>query len=198
MQQLSILVVDDDQEVCEYLEAVFVQDGHHVCCVQDPTLAITEIKKEAHHVILLDLLMPKLSGIELLTKVRHLDSDIAVIMLTGYPTVESVTESISLEVSAYLSKPVSAIELRETLRRVARTKGLVHGQEEHLHQTIGRTIRRLRKARNRTLAKIAKRSGMSVSLLSQIERAECSASMSTMLKIATALEVKVSVLFGDF
>lgn len=197
MQQLKILVVDDDQEVCEYLEAFLVHEGHRVCCIQDPTQAIVEVRKEEYHVIILDLIMPQLSGLALLAKIRQIDSDIGVVMLTGYPSVDSATESISLEVGAYLTKPVSTGDLVGALNRVAMRKGLLRSREETLHETIGQTIRELRKARRKTLRQIAKRTGLSVSLLSQIERAESSASVSTLYKVATALEVKFSKLFGD-
>lgn len=198
MQQLRVLVVDDDKEVCEYLETYLVQEGYLVCCIRDPTLAVRELKQSDYHIVILDLVMPKLSGLELLDRIRYVDGDIAVIMLTGYPTLESATESIAHEVSAYVTKPVSTAELRAVLQRVLQKKKLVLRREEDLHLTIGRTIRRLRKAGKLSLRQLARRTGLSTSLLSQIERAYSSASMSTLFKVATALDVKVSDLFGDY
>jgi transcriptional regulator with XRE-family HTH domain len=75
---------------------------------------------------------------------------------------------------------------------------MVRRQEEEMHRVVGREIRRLRKAHKRTLAQMARRTGLSVSLLSQIERAECSASVATLLKVARALDVRLCDLFGDF
>ncbi len=198
MKQLNILVVDDDLEVCEFLQAFLDSEGYQVHTLIDPTQALDELREAEYHVVILDLIMPKLSGIELLDQIRNIDSDIAVIVLTGKPSVDSATESIALEVSAYITKPVSTTELRETLDRVIRKKGMVRSREEEMLLAIGRNIRRLRHGKKYTLAQMARRTHLSVSLLSQIERAESSASMATLYKVAGALDVTLSELFGDY
>jgi DNA-binding NtrC family response regulator len=180
------------------LEDFLTHDGYRVKTISDPTLALEELRKEDYHVVILDLMMPKLSGIDLLGKIRKLDDDLAVIILTGYPSLESATASIEHNISAYIKKPFSIDEFREVLQRIAKKKGLVLRREDELHMTIGRNIRELRKARNLTLKQMSRRTKLSVSLLSQIERAESSASMSSLFKIATALDVKTTDLFGDY
>ncbi len=198
MAQLSLLVVDDDKDVCEYLEDFLVHDGYKVRSINDPTLAIEELKQSEYHVVILDLMMPKLNGIDLLSQIRKVDGDVAVIILTGYPSLESATASIEHDVSAYIKKPFSIDEFREVLIRIAKKKGLVLRKEDELHITIGRNIRELRKARGLTLKQMSRRTNLSVSLLSQIERAESSASVSSLFKVATALDVKITDLFGDY
>jgi DNA-binding NtrC family response regulator len=150
------------------------------------------------HVVVLDLMMPKLNGIELLGQVRSADDDIAIIILTGYPSLESATSSIEHDVSAYIRKPFSIEEFREAIHRIAKKKGLILRREDELHATIGRSIRELRKARGLTLKQMSRRTNLSVSLLSQIERAESSASVSSLFKVATALDVRITELFGIF
>ena len=198
MAQLSLLVVDDDKDVCEYLEDFLVHDGYKVRSINDPTLAIEELKQSEYHVVILDLMMPKLNGIDLLSQIRKVDGDVAVIILTGYPSLESAKASIEHDVSAYIKKPFSIDEFREVLIRIAKKKGLVLRKEDELHITIGRNIRELRKARGLTLKQMSRRTNLSVSLLSQIERAESSASVSSLFKVATALDVKITDLFGDY
>jgi len=198
MAQLSLLVVDDDKDVCEYLEDFLVHDGYKVRSINDPTLALEELRQSEYHVVILDLMMPKLNGIDLLSQIRKVDGDVAVIILTGYPSLESATASIEHDVSAYIKKPFSIDEFREVLVRIAKKKGLVLRKEDELHLTIGRNIRELRKARGLTLKQMSRRTNLSVSLLSQIERAESSASVSSLFKIATALDVRITELFGDF
>jgi len=195
---LNILVVDDDKDVCEYLEDFLTNDGYQVTCVNDPTRAEHELRGAEYHVAILDLMMPKLSGIDLLGQIRKLDDDIAIIILTGYPSLESATASIEYDVSAYIKKPFSIDEFREVLARIAKKKGLVLRKEDELHLTIGRNIRELRKERGLTLKQMSRRTKLSVSLLSQIERAESSASVSSLFKVATALDVKITDLFGEF
>ncbi len=198
LPQLSVLVVDDDQDVCEYLQDFLTSEGFAVTVVRDPTRAVEKLKKGDFHVCVLDLMMPKLSGIDLLGQIRQVDDDVAVIILTGYPSLETATSSIEHDVSAYIRKPFSIIEFRDHLLRIAKKKGLVLRREDQLHATIGRSIRELRKARGLTLKQMSRRTKLSVSLLSQIERAESSASVSSLFKVATALDVKITELFGDF
>jgi len=198
VSQLSILVVDDDKDVCEYLEDFLTSDGYSVFCVNDPTQALDAMRDQEFHVAILDLMMPKLSGIDLLGQIRKVDDDIAIIILTGYPSLESATASIEHEVSAYIRKPFSIDEFRDAISRIAKKKGLVLRREDELHMTIGRNIRELRKARGLTLKQMSRRTKLSVSLLSQIERAESSASVSSLFKVATALDVRITELFGEF
>ena len=77
-------------------------------------------------------------------------------------------------------------------------KGLLTDPEEELHKTIGMNIRRIRKDNALTLKQLARRTGLSVSLLSQIERAESSASVSSLYKVASGLKIRITTLFGDF
>lgn len=197
MSNLSLLVVDDDKDVCQYLTDCLVQEGHEVTAVTDPEQALATLRAGAYQVVILDLMMPRLSGIELLEQIRDYDNDVAVVVLTGYPSLETAQQSIDLRVSAYLQKPCSPDDLRKALERVAKLKGLALRPEEELHRTIGRTIRELRKGQNLTLKQLSRRTKLSVSLLSQIERAEASASVSSLFKIAAALDVRLTDLFGD-
>jgi DNA-binding NtrC family response regulator len=195
---LTILVVDDDKDVCEYLQDFLTADGYSVTCVNDPTQVLDAMREKEYHVAVLDLMMPKISGIDLLGQIRKVDDDIAVIILTGYPSLETATASIEHEVSAYIRKPFNIDEFRDALARIAKKKGLVLRREDELHLTIGRNIRELRKGRGLTLKQMSRRTKLSVSLLSQIERAESSASVSSLFKVATALDVKITELFGEF
>ncbi len=196
--QLGVLVVDDDPDVCAYLADFLGHDGYRVTVVNDPTEALDVLRGGTYHVCILDLMMPKLSGLDLLGAIRKVDDDIAVIILTGHPTLETATASIEHDISAYIRKPFAVEEFRAVIERIAKKKGLVLRREDELHHTIGRTIRELRKARQLTLKQMSRRTQLSVSLLSQIERAESSASVSSLFKVATALDVRIIELFGDF
>ena len=198
MVQLKILVVDDDRDVCEYLSDFLNREGFQVTTITDPTEAIAELKRSEYHLVVLDLKMPKMTGIDLLQQIRRVDDDVAVVILTGHPSLETATASIQHDVSAYLKKPFTSEEFREVLLRIAKKKGLILRREDELHASIGRNIRDLRKQRNLTLKQMSRRTKLSVSLLSQIERAESSASVSSLFKVATALDVRLTELFGEF
>ena len=117
MPQLNILVVDDDQEVREFLKDFLEGEGYAVTLLGDPTQAVGALKENQYHVVVLDLMMPELSGMDLLSQVRQSDADVAFIILTGHPSLETATSSIELEVSAYIRKPFSPQEFREAIER---------------------------------------------------------------------------------
>ena len=196
--RISVLVVDDDQEVGECIREYLAADGYEVTVCTDPAAALRDVRVGDFHVAIVDLIMPGMDGLDLIEQIRSIDSDVALVVLTGHPSLESASASIERDVSAYLQKPIAYEDFRATMERIARRKGLVRKPENELLKSIGQTIRGLRKSRTLTLKQLARRTGLSVSLLSQIERAESSASISSLYKVASALEVPLTELFGDY
>ena len=194
---VKILIVDDDRAICDYMQTLLERDGYAVKTLGDPTTIEDEVKNGGYHLIILDLMMPKLDGIEALKKIRKIDSDVAVVIFTGYPNLETAVASMKLDAVDYIKKPFNVDEFREVLNRVMRKKGLARTPEEQLHRIIGDTIRTMRKERELTLKQMSRRTGLSISLLSQIERAESSPSISSLYKIAVALDSKIQDLFGN-
>ena len=195
---MRVLVVDDDREICDYMETFLNKDGLEVKTLSDPEEVAEEVKNGGYHMVVLDLMMPKMDGVEALQRIRKVDSDIAVVIFTGYPSLETAVQSMKLDAVDYLKKPFDPDEFREVVGRVMRKKGLLRSPVENLHRVIGETVRNLRKDANLTLKQMARRTGLSVSLLSQIERAESSASISSLYKIASALDVRIQDLFGEY
>ena len=195
---MRVLVVDDDREICDYMETFLNKDGLEVKTLSDPEEVAEEVKNGGYHMVVVDLMMPKMDGVEALQRIRKVDSDIAVVIFTGYPSLETAVQSMKLDAVDYLKKPFDPDEFREVVGRVMRKKGLLRSPEENLHRVIGETVRNLRKDANLTLKQMARRTGLSVSLLSQIERAESSASISSLYKIASALDVRIQDLFGEY
>ena len=195
---VRVLVVDDDKAICEYMETFLAKDGFEVKTLSDPSSAPEEVKTGGYHLVVLDLMMPKLDGLQVLERIRKVDNDVAVVIFTGYPSLETAVQSMKMDAVDYLKKPFNPEEFRVVVDRVMRKKGLLRSPEENLHRVIGETIRNLRKDRNLTLKQMARRTALSVSLLSQIERAESSASISSLYKIAVALDARIRDLFGDY
>ncbi len=194
---VRILIVDDDKAICDYMQTLLEKDGFIVKTVSDPLLVEDEVRAGDYHVMILDLMMPKLDGIEVLKRVRAIDSDIAVVIFTAHPNLDSAVASMKLDAVDYLKKPFNVDEFRDVLARVMKKKGLARTPEEQLHKIIGDTIRTMRKEKELTLKQMSRRTGLSISLLSQIERAESSPSISSLYKIAIALDSKIQDLFGN-
>jgi DNA-binding NtrC family response regulator len=194
---VRILIIDDDPAICEYMQTLLEKDGFVVKTLSDPTLAELEVRQGEYHVIILDLMMPKMDGIEVLRRIRGIDTDIAVIIFTAHPNLDTAVASMKLDAVDYIKKPFNVDEFREVLSRVMKKKGLARTPEEQLHRIIGDTIRTIRKDKELTLKQMSRRTGLSISLLSQIERAESSPSISSLYKIAVALDTRIQELFGD-
>jgi DNA-binding response OmpR family regulator len=196
--QIRILVVDDEQDNCDYLKLILTKEGYEVATLTDPTKTVDTLKSGEFHLVILDMMMPQMSGTEVLDAIRKIDTDVAVIVSTAYPNVETAVASLKAAASDYVRKPIEPAEFLETVRAALARKGLSKDPEADLHREIGRTIRDARKTQDLTLKQLARRTGLSVSLLSQIERAESSASISSLYKIAVSLDARIQDLFGDF
>ena len=193
---IRTLVVDDDQDSCDLIEKILKKEGYRVTTLIDGRKVEEELRKQEIHLAIVDLKMPEISGLDVLQIIRQHDSDCAVIMMTGYATLDSAVSALRGGVVDYLRKPVREDELLGAVRRALAAKGLSLLPEEELHRNIGAAIRDLRKKRTLTLKQLAKRTGLSVSLLSQIERAESSASVTSLYKIAHALKIRLPELFA--
>lgn len=196
-QQVRILVVDDEPDNAELFKALLTREGFVVNALGDPTKVVGTLKDGNYHLVILDMMMPQMSGTEVLEQIRSFDDDIAVIVATGFPTVETAVASLKAAASDYVKKPVDPPVFIDTVKRTLEKKGITRDPEAELHRAIGRYIREGRTRQNLTLKQLARRTGLSVSLLSQIERAESSASISSLYRIASALRVRMSELFAD-
>jgi DNA-binding NtrC family response regulator len=198
MQTVNILIIDDDREICEYMELLLENNGYAVQTETDARRGIERLRDEQFHVVVLDIMMPELDGMEALEEIRGFDSDIAIIIFTGYPSIETARKSIQYDASDYIKKPFDVDEFTESLDRVLREKGLQFDPEEKLLQTIGSKVNERRTDKDLTLKQMSRRTGLSVSLLSQIERAESSPSVSSLYKLARALDCRVTEFFGEY
>lgn len=195
--QIRILVVDDEQDNCDYMKLLLAKEGYEVDTCTDPTKSVELLKANDYHLVVLDMMMPQMSGTDVLEAIRKVDSDVAVVVATAYPNVDTAVASLRAQAADYVKKPFEPAQFLVAISSALAAKGLSKDPEADLHRAIGRVIREARKTQELTLKQLARRTGLSVSLLSQIERAESSASISSLYKIAIALRLKMSELFGE-
>lgn len=195
---IRILIVDDEQDLIDYLSLLLSRQGFEVAGVTDPARVVETLKAREHHLVILDMMMPGMSGTEVLELIRKFDRDIAVIVSTAYPNVDTAIASLKHQASDYVRKPFEPEAFLATVEAALARKGLTGDPETRMHQSIGERVRAGRKALDLTLKQLARRTGLSVSLLSQVERAESSASISSLYKIANALGLKMAELFGEY
>lgn len=193
--QLRLLVVDDEPDNCEYLSLLLTREGFAVDALTDPTQVLGRMREVTYHLVVLDMMMPVMDGATLLAAIRKEDSDVAVVVATGHPSVETAVASLRGQASDYVRKPVEPEAFLAAIRGALGRKGLTLDPEAALHRNIGLSIREERQAQGLTLKQLARRTGLSSSLLSQIERAESSASISSLFRISTALNLRMCALF---
>ncbi len=116
----SILIIDDDQIVADSLAAFFKAEGCDALAVYNPTAALSELSNKDYQVVLTDLNLPTMTGIELLRQIKQLHPSTAVIMLTGYAAIETAVEALRTGAVDFLTKPVVDDELRLALTRALR------------------------------------------------------------------------------
>jgi DNA-binding NtrC family response regulator len=194
-QQLHILVVDRDDATCVQLKDMLTDEGYVVTTLGDPARAADEVRDGQFQMVILDVTPSQLGNLEALAAVRGMDSDLCVIATTSVPTVEMAVATMKHNAFHYLQKPVEREELSMVIEEAIREKGLLVDLETHLNSEVGRRIRGKRQDSQLTLKQLANRTGLSVSLISQIELGKSAASMSTLHKLATALGVPMTYFF---
>jgi len=194
-QRLNVLVVDRDEATNLELKDFLSEEGYQAFALSEPDQVVEEIKKGRFQLVLLDVSPPEDAGIELLQRIRRADSDICVVAMTALATVAAAVRTLKIQAFDYLEKPLEMEELRAVINAAIREKGLLVDLESRLNQVVGRRLRERRTAGELTLKQLANRTGLSVSLISQIELGKSAASMSTLHKLATALQVKMTYFF---
>lgn len=190
--RLSIVALDDDDDFREYVRRVLEDEGHEVRVVATPADFYAACERALPDVVLLDIKMGPHSGEEVLAEVRRRWSRLCVIVVTGYPSLESMRETFRQDVFDYLAKPFSVEELRRTLAQAAAAFHLGERPQNRLRQELGRHIRLARTERGWTLKELSDESGVSVSQLSSIERGAHLPSLESLVAVALALDRRPS------
>lgn len=112
----SILIVDDEQAAVDNLVHVCSKEGYEVTSRTTGSGAIDVLEKKYFDVVLTDLRMEKVDGLAVLRRVRELQLDTAVVMITGFATVDSAVEAMKAGAFHYIAKPFRLDEVRETVR----------------------------------------------------------------------------------
>lgn len=118
----KILIVDDEAALCRSLQVVLEREEYRVLTSDDAMEAQKIFKKEEVDLVVTDLKMPGMSGIELLKAFKKINPDIPVILMTAYATVETAVEAIKEGAEDYIKKPFEAYELSNLIARVFQKK----------------------------------------------------------------------------
>jgi len=125
MDKINILIVDDEIDLCQNLsELLEEEEKYNVSIANNGKEGLIKIKEEIPDLVLLDIKMPEMNGIEILEKIKAIDKDTLVIMLTAYQTVDSAVKSMKLGAYDYITKPFEFEKLKISIKRALRTRDL--------------------------------------------------------------------------
>ena len=118
-EQLSILIVDDEEVMRNLLCDILTDAGYKVEAVSCGDEAIEKVQQGKFSIVVTDLKMPGMNGIEVIKGLRAINSGICVIVITAYPSIESVIEAMREGAYDYIIKPFNIEELRLVIHRAA-------------------------------------------------------------------------------
>jgi DNA-binding NtrC family response regulator len=111
--------VDDEPIVGERLKSFLDRDGHQVEAFTDPQAALARLEAKDFDIVISDIRMGEISGIEVMEKVLQKSRPIKVIMITGYATLELARESLTKGAFDFIAKPFKLKEIRRTIKKAA-------------------------------------------------------------------------------
>jgi DNA-binding NtrC family response regulator len=111
-----ILVVDDDENIRTTLTTILEDEGYIVDVAKDGNEAVKKSKAAFYNVALIDIRLPDMEGIELLTRMRDTIPKVRKIILTGYPSMQNAIDAVNRKADAYIVKPVNVEKLLGTIR----------------------------------------------------------------------------------
>src|SRR4030043_1114481 len=129
----SILIVDDDEVMQETLSDVLRKRGYEIFSVGSGNGALSVIKKNIIDLILLDVRLPDIDGLEVLKKIKDFDTEILVIMMTAYSDVQTAVSSMKSGAYDYINKPFELEELKLLIEKGLETKSLIN-EVRRLHR----------------------------------------------------------------
>jgi two-component system response regulator GlrR len=138
-KKLRILVVDDDREILQLLKKWLEGDGFEVVTVVSGEEALAEMEKARPNLVITDLFMGGMSGLDLLSRIHDNDPLLPVIMLSGQARIPDAVKATHLGSSAFLTKPVQKAEVLEHVRRALRIDYDRSGEQEIQKKVIYRS-----------------------------------------------------------
>ncbi len=125
MKSERILLVDDDRNFLRVLGYQVQQFGYDTCCVSSGVQALDRIQESPMDLVVSDLRMPGMDGLQLLERIRRLDPDLPVIVLTAHGSIELAVDAVKSGAADFLTKPFEREEIRHSIRKALKMTRLI-------------------------------------------------------------------------
>jgi len=195
---VDIAVLDDDIDFLNYIEDLLRDEGNYtVRTFAGADELFTSAESRVPDIVLLDMKMGAASGEEILERLLSRWPELCIIVVTGYPSLESMRATFKLRVFDYLAKPFSLSQLRQTLQNAIEQFSLGRTPQDRLRERLGHRIKLLRVERDWSLKDLAATTKLSVSQISSIERGANLPSIESLLAICHAFGRKPSEILAS-
>ncbi len=136
----KVIVIDDEVNAAAALETLLREDGYEVSRAHDAREGLALLERTDADVVLTDLRMPGMDGLELLTRIKEIRPEVMVLLMTAYGTVKTAVKAMKLGAEDYLGKPIDVEELEVVLERVLEKKRLLE-ETQVLRERVGKKYR---------------------------------------------------------
>lgn len=137
----TLLLVEDDRSNLESLERLFSRDGYRVLTTSDAKSALEMLRKHRVHVVVTDLMMPGLSGMDLLKAIKTITPETEVVMMTAYGTVETAVEAMRAGAYDFVEKPLKRMQITKTVAKAIEKASLI-AENKTLREEISQLKKR--------------------------------------------------------
>lgn len=128
-KKISILIVDDEESVRDSLYNWFIEDGYHVACAEDAKKALSILESDTFDIILADIKMPGMDGLEMLRRIKSIRKESIVIMMTAFATVDTAVQALKEGAFDYVTKPFDPDDLSHLIRNASKQITLTEENE---------------------------------------------------------------------
>ncbi len=128
-KKISILIVDDEESVRDSLYNWFIEDGYRVACAEDARKAFMLLENDLFDIILADIKMPGMDGLEMLRRIKAIKPEAIVIIMTAFATVDTAVKALKDGAYDYVTKPFDPDDLTHLIRNATREISLVDENE---------------------------------------------------------------------
>ena len=148
-KKVSILIVDDEESVRDSLYNWFIEDGYRVECAENAKKALAILQSDVFDIVLADIKMPGMDGLEMLKRIKSLRKDSIVIIMTAFATVDTAVQALKDGAYDYVTKPFDPDDLSHLIRNASREISLVEENEilkdrvvslENVEDIIGNSV----------------------------------------------------------
>ena len=125
MSEGNILVIDDEKTMCSLLKDILSDEGYKVSATQEAKEGLKIAKDNYFDLVITDLMMPGLDGLEVIRQIKELDKDNVVIVITAYPSFETVREALRIGAYDYVTKPFDLGDISFTVKKALEFHNLI-------------------------------------------------------------------------